>query len=64
VHCKAGNHDGVFLAAAASGSVEQAFGGKICCLINELSEATEDDDLRVVQDRVDKVRLREGGGVN
>jgi hypothetical protein len=47
----------VLVAAAASGSVEQAFGGKICCLINELSEATEDDDLRVIQDRVDKVCL-------
>jgi len=39
----------------AVGTVEQHFGGKICCLINELSEATEADDLQEVQDRVDKV---------
>jgi hypothetical protein len=38
-----------------AGTVEQAFGGKICCLINDLSDATEEDDLREIQDRVDKV---------
>lgn len=38
-----------------AGTVEQAFGGKICVLINELSDATEDDDLREIQDKVDKV---------
>lgn len=38
-----------------TGTVEQAFGGKICCLINELSDATEEDDLREIQDKVDKV---------
>jgi hypothetical protein len=38
-----------------AGTVEQHVGGKICCLINELSDATEEDDLRQVQDRVDKV---------
>jgi hypothetical protein len=41
---------------ACAGTIEQAFGGKICCLINELSDATEDDDLREIQDKVDKVR--------
>lgn len=47
-----------------AGTVEQAFGGKICCLINELSDATEDDDLREIQDKVDKVRhtATVGGG--
>jgi hypothetical protein len=39
-----------------AGTVEQHVGGKICCLINELSDATEENDLRQVQDRVDKVR--------
>jgi hypothetical protein len=38
-----------------AGTVEQHVGGKICYLINELSDATEEDDLRQVQDRVDKV---------
>lgn len=38
-----------------AGTVEQHIGGKICCLINELSEATEQDDLQQVQDKVDKV---------
>jgi len=41
----------------AAGTVEQAFGGKICCLINELSDATEDDDLQEIQNKVDKVML-------
>ncbi|WIA29168.1 hypothetical protein OEZ86_011679 [Tetradesmus obliquus] len=40
----------------AVGTVEQHVGGKICCLINELSDATEEDDLRQVQDRVDKIQ--------
>jgi hypothetical protein len=40
----------------AVGSVEQHFGGKICCLINELSEATEEeDDMQQVQEQIDKV---------
>lgn len=44
-----------------TGTVEQALGGKICCLINELSDATEEDDLRDIQDKVDKVGGVEGG---
>jgi hypothetical protein len=42
-----------------AGTVEQHVGGKICCLINELSDATEEEDLRQVQDRVDKVRQQQ-----
>jgi hypothetical protein len=49
--------------APLAGTVEQAFGGKICMLINELSEASEADDLQEIQARVDKVCVCvEGGG--
>lgn len=46
--------------------MEQHVGGKICCLINELSDATEEllseDGLREMQDRIEKVgQGREGG---
>ncbi|KAF6266620.1 hypothetical protein COO60DRAFT_1697167 [Scenedesmus sp. NREL 46B-D3] len=49
-------HGAAGVVAAKGGTVEQHVGGKICCLINELSEATEGDDLRQVQDRVDKIQ--------
>eukprot|EP00877_Chromochloris_zofingiensis_P000067 jgi/Chrzof1/10060/Cz04g25210.t1 len=44
------------------GTVEQHIGGKICHLINQLSDATEEDDLQEVQHKVDKVRCRGGCG--
>ncbi|KAF8072944.1 ATXR2 [Scenedesmus sp. PABB004] len=39
----------------AVGTVEQHVGGKLCCLISDLSDAAEEADLREVQERVDKI---------